>query len=176
MRLAAPLSLVALALAAVGGWRLWAGPSAAAPLPAVASCREVVELEEPAGRRVACLTDRALDSCRSKAALRAGRRYRECVDVGPASGAALVAHGQPVSINEASAEDLRAIPGVGPKAADRLIQGRATDPYCSSKDLKRVEGVGDKKASQLAPLLEFESPQCPVGSTAAPPAPARPTH
>ena len=168
MRLVAPLAMVALALAAVGAWRGWGRSSEAGPLPAAAACREFVELEEPTGRRVVCLDDRDLDRCRAGTALRSGRRYRDCLDVGPASGAALVARGQPVSINAASAEDLRALPGVGPRAADRLVQGRAKDPYCNSQDLKRVEGIGDKKASQLAPLLDFDAPQCPVGTAPAP--------
>ena len=66
----------------------------------------------------------------------------------PAHAGAL---GRKVSLNGASAAELEALPGVGPKLAERIIAAR---PFRSVRDLDRVRGVGAKSLARLSPLVE----------------------
>ncbi len=56
----------------------------------------------------------------------------------------------PVDLNEASEEELEALPGIGPTLARRIIGGR---PYRSVDDLTRVRGIGEARAEELRPLV-----------------------
>jgi comEA protein len=60
--------------------------------------------------------------------------------------------GERVNLNTASAAQLEALPGVGPKFAARLIEGR---PYMSFDDLDRIKGVGPKMLEKLKNLVRF---------------------
>lgn len=57
-----------------------------------------------------------------------------------------------VNLNFASAEQLEALPRVGPALAARIIAGR---PYRSLADLDRVKGIGPSTLSALTPLVAF---------------------
>ena len=57
-----------------------------------------------------------------------------------------------INLNTASVLQLEALPGVGPKFAARLIEGR---PYSSFEDLDRVKGVGPKMLEKLKNLVRF---------------------
>ena len=53
-----------------------------------------------------------------------------------------------VDINAASPEDLQRLPGVGPVAAQRIVEAR---PFASVEELVRVPGFGPAKVRVLAP-------------------------
>jgi len=77
------------------------------------------------------------------------------VKVDRISGALLVAAGLRIDVNRAAAEDLEAVPGIGPKLAEKIVQARDTrGPFAHVEDLAKVPGIGKKKLPQLAPFLE----------------------
>ncbi len=57
---------------------------------------------------------------------------------------------QKVNLNTANQEELEALPGVGEKLAQRIIQARQQQPFRSLEDLDRVSGVGDKLLDKLS--------------------------
>ena len=65
------------------------------------------------------------------------------------AGAASVPNGS-VDLNTASAEELEALPGIGPKTAAQIIDNR---PYGSVEDLLRVKGIGEKTLDKLRPYI-----------------------
>ena len=68
-------------------------------------------------------------------------------DGGPTAGA-------PVDLNTATADQLDALPGVGPATAAAIIKDReAHGPFRSVGDLGRVRGIGDAKLEQLRDLV-----------------------
>lgn len=59
-----------------------------------------------------------------------------------------------VDINSATAEQLDALPGVGPATAAKIIADRtANGPFRSVEDLLRVPGIGAKKLDALRDLV-----------------------
>jgi competence protein ComEA len=60
----------------------------------------------------------------------------------------------PVDLNTATADQLDALPGVGPATADAIIRDRdAHGPFHSVDDLARVRGIGPAKLDQLRDLV-----------------------
>lgn len=63
----------------------------------------------------------------------------------------------PLNINTASADDLCAIKGVGPKLAEKIIERRNTSgPFKDPSDLKKVHGIGKKKLENMIQLIIFD--------------------
>jgi hypothetical protein len=61
-----------------------------------------------------------------------------------------------LAVNQAPAESLTLLPGVGPVLAARIEATRlASGPFADPGDLQRVKGIGPKLASRLAPYLVF---------------------
>lgn len=57
-----------------------------------------------------------------------------------------------VDLNHATASDLEALPGIGPKLAQRVIEHRvAKGPFTKVEDLRQVKGIGRKKFDRLRP-------------------------
>ncbi len=55
-----------------------------------------------------------------------------------------------VNINTATAEELDALPGVGPSTAAAIVDDRERNgPFSSPEDLMRVSGIGEKKFAKL---------------------------
>jgi competence protein ComEA len=79
----------------------------------------------------------------------------------PARGAAGAADGggepsptAPLDLNTASAEQLDALPGVGPATAQKIIDYRqAHGPFRSVAELEAVPGIGPSKLAQLKGLV-----------------------
>jgi competence protein ComEA len=59
-----------------------------------------------------------------------------------------------VDPNRATAEELDALPGIGPALAKRIVEWRESHgPFRSAADLENVPGVGPRLRERLAPLL-----------------------
>jgi competence ComEA-like helix-hairpin-helix protein len=71
------------------------------------------------------------------------------------SGAQLLTLGLPIDLNRASAEDLAAVPGIGPALARRIVDYRqAHGPFRKIDDLEeKVLGFGAKKVEKIKAYL-----------------------
>lgn len=63
-----------------------------------------------------------------------------------------------LNLNTATASQLDAMPGVGPKAAERIIAYRAKTPFTRPEDLVKVKGFGKKKLEKLKGHLTVSGP------------------
>jgi competence protein ComEA len=73
---------------------------------------------------------------------------------GGAAAAGPSAASAPVNLNLATAEQLDALPGVGPSTAQKIIDYRtANGSFRSVEDLKNVSGIGDAKFEALKDLV-----------------------
>lgn len=64
---------------------------------------------------------------------------------------------EPVRINRAGLEELIALPGVGPKTAQRILEARQRHGrFLTLSDLKRVKGLGAKTRERLEGLIRFD--------------------
>ncbi len=76
---------------------------------------------------------------------------------GEAQAIATSAGGTVIYINTATAEELEALPGVGPALAQEIIAYReANGPFTSMEDLDNVPGIGPTRLEQWADLISFE--------------------
>jgi competence protein ComEA len=64
----------------------------------------------------------------------------------------------PININRATAVELQALPGIGPKLAERIVETRAQQPFKSVDDLRRVPGIGAKTLERLRPFVTVDVP------------------
>ncbi|MGD9819432.1 MAG: ComEA family DNA-binding protein [Desulfomonilaceae bacterium] len=71
-------------------------------------------------------------------------------------GGQLIALGKKVSLNSSSKEDLEAVPGIGPKMAERIVDYRSKiGSFSSLNELKNVSGIGNKKLDKLKEFLKM---------------------
>lgn len=69
----------------------------------------------------------------------------------------------PVYVNHASAEELRRLPGVGPKRAQAIVALRQrVGRFQRVEDLLRVKGVGRATIRKWRPLLRLDAPPNPI--------------
>jgi len=74
------------------------------------------------------------------------------------SGAQLLTLGLVIDLNRATAEDLAAIPGIGPALAQRIVEYRqAHGPFKTIEDLREVSGIGPQNLQKLKPYLGLGS-------------------
>lgn len=73
---------------------------------------------------------------------------------GEGRGAAASGAGALVNLNRATAEELRALPGIGPVMADRIVAHRKEHGrFGKLEELMEVKGVGTRTFARLKPLL-----------------------
>ena len=76
------------------------------------------------------------------------------------SGAQLVTLGLPLDLNQATAQDLEAIPGLGPALAQRIVDCRkAHGPFKKVEDLGEIKGIGPQSLPRLKPYLGLGGPE-----------------
>jgi competence ComEA-like helix-hairpin-helix protein len=79
------------------------------------------------------------------------------------SGAQLVTLGLPLDLNRATAQDLDALPGLGPALAQRIVDYRkAHGPFKQIEDLSQVSGIGPHNLPKLKPYLGLGGPEAVV--------------
>lgn len=59
-----------------------------------------------------------------------------------------------VNINTASAEELVALPSVGPVIAQRIVDYREDEPFSSVEEIQEVKGIGEKTFEQIKEVIE----------------------
>jgi comEA protein len=60
----------------------------------------------------------------------------------------------PVNINEATLEELQALPKIGPAMARRIIEYRQTNgPFRTAREIVKVRGIGEKTFQKLQDLI-----------------------
>jgi competence protein ComEA len=60
----------------------------------------------------------------------------------------------PVNLNSATQSQLESVPGIGPKAAERILEYRQKNgSFKKIEDLMNVKGIGEKSFLKLKPLL-----------------------
>lgn len=76
------------------------------------------------------------------------------VGAGASAGVAPPSAGGLVDLNTATADQLDALPGIGPVLADRIVAWRtAHGPFASVDQLREVSGIGARKFASLRALL-----------------------
>lgn len=63
-----------------------------------------------------------------------------------------------VNLNTATAAQLDLLPGIGEKAAKRIIEHRTKTPFAKIDDLRKVKGFGAKKLEKLKGFLTVSGP------------------
>jgi competence protein ComEA len=75
----------------------------------------------------------------------------------------------PVFVNHASAEELRRLPGVGPKRAEAIVALRQrVGRFQRVEDLLRVKGVGRATLRKWRPLVRLDAPTSPSSDAGRP--------
>lgn len=86
--------------------------------------------------------------------LTAGPPKGLAIEKGPLSVRTLWLLGRPIPLNRATAEELDAIPGIGPGLARRIVDRRETQgPFSEVEELQQVSGVGEKTLEKVRPYL-----------------------
>lgn len=60
-----------------------------------------------------------------------------------------------VDVNRAGADELGALPGVGPTLAARIVETRRRAPFSGPEDLRRVPGIGPAGVARIGPHAVF---------------------
>ena len=72
----------------------------------------------------------------------------------PAAASKTAAVDAPVNLNTASAAQIATLPGVGPKAAERIVEYRQKNGgFKKIEELMNVKGIGEKSFLKLKPLI-----------------------
>lgn len=81
---------------------------------------------------------------------------KKVIELSPLPARKLFILGLPFNINEATAEDLALIPGIGEKSAGWIIEYRESHgPFSCADDLTEVKGIGSYKAGLIEGYVVF---------------------
>jgi competence ComEA-like helix-hairpin-helix protein len=70
-------------------------------------------------------------------------------------GTHLISAGRRIDVNLADLDDLTAVPGIGPRLAERIIcQREERGKFSGIEELGKIHGVGKKKLAAWAPYIE----------------------
>jgi len=59
-----------------------------------------------------------------------------------------------ININRATADELRALPGIGPKLSQTIVDYRTENgPFAAAEDMKKVSGIGAKRFEALKDMV-----------------------
>ena len=79
---------------------------------------------------------------------------RLTIESGPLSIRSLWILGRPIPANQATAEDLDRLPGIGPGLAQRIVAYREEHgPFPDLESLKEVKGIKEKTLEKIRPYL-----------------------
>ena len=71
-----------------------------------------------------------------------------------ASSKAAAAPDKPLNLNTATATHIALLPGIGPKAAERIVEHRQKNGgFKKIEELMNVKGIGEKSFLKLKPLI-----------------------
>jgi competence protein ComEA len=72
----------------------------------------------------------------------------------PRAKPAVATASAPVNLNTASVSEIATLPGVGPKAAERIVEYRQKNGgFKKIEELMNVKGIGEKSFLKLKPLI-----------------------
>ncbi|TKB53788.1 MAG: helix-hairpin-helix domain-containing protein [Nitrospira sp.] len=86
-------------------------------------------------------------------------------EVSPSSAAAPKRfHQGSLDVNQATEQDFDALPGIGPKLAERIMEYRqSVGAFHSLDELRAVKGIGNKKFERIRPLVTVSPDAGPIG-------------
>ena len=77
-----------------------------------------------------------------------------------ARSTATVPASAPVNLNTATQAQLESLPGIGPSAAQRILEYRQKNgSFKKIEDLMNVKGIGEKSFLKLKPLVSIPPPK-----------------
>lgn len=89
-----------------------------------------------------------------------GTKERSCV-VFPLSEQCRYLLGMPLNVNRAGEEELKLLPGIGPKLAGRILEVReSVGGFSSAEELLRVPGIGKKLLQKMQGRMCFDTGRC----------------
>ncbi|HOE65274.1 MAG TPA: ComEA family DNA-binding protein [Candidatus Hydrogenedentes bacterium] len=148
VREAADLSDINLAAPLIDGTTLVipeaAGAAQRGGRVAIADGRGGVALNPPA-YRISGWQPANASAPQDDAGLREPSRLHDAAGESKSSGS--------INVNTATAEELEALPGIGPKLAGEIVRYRAQSPFRAVDDLDNVPGIGAKRLETLRPFV-----------------------
>jgi competence protein ComEA len=73
-------------------------------------------------------------------------------------------HQGSLDVNRATEQDFDALPGIGPKLAERIMEYRqSVGAFHSLDELRAIKGIGNKKFERIRPLVTVSPDAGPIG-------------